>query len=267
MAVGSAAGSGALVAVFLRGASAATREIQESFSDRLRITGPVIAANVLAAFSNQWFLWMLTWTHGFRSSGALVALANIAAVASPVIFGLENIILPEISRERSRRSFGALVNLMGWRLAAGALLIGPFLAAIAIWPGDATRLVYGRTPEYAQFASCLRLLAFSYAAFFCSTALSAALRAYCSSRAVLMMQLWPALLGITVGSILIRIYGVEGACMSICLAASLRVVIALYYVMQLRELTPRDAGSMLSCLSGPEDDVRDSRCNELVGAR
>lgn len=252
IAVASGAGSGALVATSLRNISVTPRKILEGYSDRLRVTGPVIAANLLAAFSNQWFLWMLTWTHGFHSSGALVALANIAAVSSPVIFGVENIIVPEISRERPDLSFAALGNLLARRLAAGGLLIGPFLAVVALWPSDATRLVYGRASEYAQFDSSLRMLAFAYAAFFCSTALSAALRGYCSGRAVLMVQLWPAVLGITLGTILITTYGLEGACMATCLAASLRVLIAFYFVMQLRELTPRNSGTIVTSLSGSE---------------
>jgi O-antigen/teichoic acid export membrane protein len=267
IACGSAIGSGALITKFVRVAAVRPRKILEGYSDRLRLTGPVIAANVLAAFSNQWFLWMLTWTHGFHSSGALVALANIAAVASPVIFGVENIILPEISRERQNRSYADLASLLLRRIAAGGLLIGPFLAGIAIWPGDAARLVYGRVSEYAQFAPCLRLLALSYGAFLCSTALSAALRAYCASRAVLMVQLWPALLGATAGSILIGLYGIEGACLATCVAASLRVLIALYFVMELRELTPRATATMLNSTGGPEGAVEIVRCDELSGAR
>lgn len=267
IAVGSAAGSGALVAASLRNTSVVPRKILDGFSERLRITGPVIGANVLAAFSNQWFLWMLTWTHGFQSSGALVALANIAAVSSPVIFGVENIIVPEVSRERKNLSFAALVSLLARRLAAGGLLIGPFLAAIVFWPGDAARLVYGRASDYAELTSCLRLLAFAYGAFFCSTALSAALRGYCSGRAVLMIQLWPAVLGVTVGSILIGTYGLEGACTATLLAASLRVLIALYLVIQLRELTPRDAGTIVTCVSGSQSELRDGQCDEFAGAR
>ena len=267
IAAGSAAGSGALIAMLLRGTSVPARDALGGFSDRLRITGPVIAANMLAAFSNQWFLWMLTWTHGFRSSGALVALANIAAVSSPVIFGVENIVLPEISRERDSLSFGALMRLMVRRLAAGGLLIGPFLALIAFYPGNAARLIYGQASEYAQFATCLRLLTMSYGAFFCSTALSAALRAYCASRAVLMVQLWPALVGATAGSILIWLYGIEGACLAACLSALLRVMIAFYFVIELRQLTPRATGIMLNSAGGSESTVEIVRYDELAGAR
>lgn len=266
IAAGSAAGSAALIAGSLRGASVATRKILQGFSERLRVTGPVIGANVLAAFSNQWFLWMLTWSYGFHSSGALVALANIAAVSSPVIFGVENIIVPEISRERKNLPFGALASLLARRLAAGLLLIGPILGAIALWPGDAASLVYGRASSYVQFGTSLRLLAFAYSAFFCSTVLSAALRGYCCGRAVLMVQLWPAALGITVGSILIRLYGLDGACVATLLAASLRVLMGLYFVIRLRELTPRYSGTMVSCLRS-ESAVNDRQCDELARAR
>jgi O-antigen/teichoic acid export membrane protein len=221
---------------------------------------------VLAAFSNQWFLWMLTWSYGFRSSGALVALANITAVFSPVIFGVENIIVPEISRERKNLSFAGLVSLLARRLAAGGLLIGPVLTAIALWPTDAAWLVYGRASDYIQFGTSLRLLAFAYAAFFCSTVLSAALRGYCWGRAVLMVQLWPAVLGITAGTMLIHIFGIDGACIATLLAALLRVLIALYFVIQLRELTPRHAGTMVA-RRGSESAVNDRRCDELAGAR
>jgi O-antigen/teichoic acid export membrane protein len=237
IAAASLAGSPTLVAAMFRRYRLRERNMAVEMSARLQMSAPVIGANILAAFSNQWFLWVLARMHGLPSSGALVALANVAAVTSPVMFGIENILVPEIARDRAMLPPGAMRRLLLRRGGTAGLLVGPFLGAVAIWPAQAVQLLYGQHTGFAQFTCGLRLLAASYALLLCSSVLGAALRGYSAGRPVFLMQLCPAVAGITIGTVLIRQYGVTGACMASLIAAALRTAIGFYFVMQIRELT------------------------------
>jgi O-antigen/teichoic acid export membrane protein len=246
----SAAGSYAFLAPAVRNYRSRQWRVTSELSSQLRMASPVIGANILAACSNQWFVWVLARSHGLSSSGALVALANIAAVASPIMFGFENIMVPEIARGREWFSSGAIRRLLLRRGGAACLLVAPFLVAIAVWPRQAAQLFYGQATEYAQFAWGLRLLAAAYALFVCSSVLGAALRGYSASRAVFIMHLYPALVGITIGTVLIWQYGVSGACFASLLTGLLRVAVAFYFVMQISELTAASEPAIVNSRTG-----------------
>ena len=74
-----------------------------------------MGANLLASLSTQWFLWLLAWGHDLTSSAVLVALANIVAFSNPVIYGMENILMPEIARQRDHLTFHGLMHFLRLR--------------------------------------------------------------------------------------------------------------------------------------------------------
>lgn len=206
-------------------------------ADHWRLAAPVLGANLLAAFSTQWFLWLLAWGHDLASSAALVALANIVGFSSPVMYGLENILVPEIARNRNRMAFSDLMSLVGRRALAGAILVAPFFLIVLVRPAPVLTLFYGAHKSYAQFTFALQLLACAYITYLIAYVMGATLRGYRASAAVLKMQLYPALMGITVGSLLTLRFGVTGACLAALLAGSLRAAIGCYHVSRLRALT------------------------------
>ena len=217
------------------------RRVRQTLRSELRahwrMAAPVLGANLLAVLSTQWFLWLLAWGHDLASSAALVALANIAGFASPVMYGLENILVPEIARQRDSLTFTALMQLVWRRGVAGALLVLPFFAIVLIWPAPVLHLFYGAHKSYSQFTLSLQMLAAAYITYLVAYVLGAALRGYRASRAVLKMQLYPALMGITVGSWLTLRFGVSGACFAALIAGAMRVGIGWHYVTRLRTLT------------------------------
>jgi O-antigen/teichoic acid export membrane protein len=202
-----------------------------------RLAAPVLGANLLAAFSTQWFLWLLAWGHGLASSAALVALANILGFSSPVMFGLESILVPEIARQKDSLNFRGLIELVARRALAGGALVAPFFVIVMIRPAQLLQLFYGAHKSYAQFTLALQLLAAAYVTYLIAYVLSATLRGYRASSAVLKMQLYPALMGVTLGTWLTLSFGVTGACLAALAAGLLRVAIGWHHVARLRELT------------------------------
>jgi hypothetical protein len=120
---------------------------------------------------------------------------------------------------------------------AGALLVLPFFAIVLIWPAPVLNLFYGAYKSYSQFTLSLQMLAGAYITYLIAYVLGAALRGYRVSHAVLKMQLYPALMGITVGSWLTLRFGVSGACFAALIAGAMRVGIGWHYVTRLRTLT------------------------------
>lgn len=228
----------------------ARRNLKREVQAHWRLASPVLGANLLAAFSTQWFLWVLAWGHNLESSATLVALANIVGFSSPVMFGLENILVPEIARQRDTLSFPDLMALVWRRGIVGGLLVAPFFLIVLIWPGPVLRLFYGADKDYAQFAAALQILAGAYITYLAGYILSATLRGCRSSTAVFKMQLYPALLGLSLGSWLTLRYGVSGACLAALIAGSVRVGIGCYHVSRLREATLASKPAYATDLAG-----------------
>ena len=202
-----------------------------------RMGSAYLVATLLAMFSSQWFLWLLAWQHGLAATAALQALVNIAAIAAPIMFGIENVMVPDIARRRDALRYPALIRLLRRRALIGAGLITPFFAIAFAAPEWTIRFLYGTATPYAGFGTSLRVLIAAYAAIFVSVLFAATLRAYVAKEGVLMMQLYPAILSISLGSWLVLEFGLIGACTAALLAGLLRAVLGFYYVYKIRHLT------------------------------
>jgi O-antigen/teichoic acid export membrane protein len=202
-----------------------------------RMAMPVLGANLLAVFTTQWFLWLLAWNHTPGAAASLVALTNVVAIASPVMLGAENILVPAIARARYQLTFAALIRIV-WRHCLSCLaLVTPFFLAIAIFPRQVLGMVYGHASPYTANTVALEMLAGVYVCFILSYILAATLRGYRAGAAVFSMQLYPAILGVTLGSWLTMRFGLDGAAIASLLAGLLRVGIGSVLVMRLRGAT------------------------------
>jgi len=241
IAAASLAGMLPFLGTLARGIGPALRGLREEMSLHWRLAAPVLGANLLAALSVQWFLWLLAWRDDPGGAALLVALTNIVAIANPVIFGVENVLMPEVARRQPDLTFAALLRLIGQRALLCGALIAPVFLLILTFPERAARLFYGAGTPYADHAGDLRLLVGAYVCILAAFIFSAVLRGYRASGAVFRMQLYPALLGLTLGSWLTWQHGVTGACLSALLAGLLRATVGFHSVLRLR----RPAADML----------------------
>jgi O-antigen/teichoic acid export membrane protein len=195
---------------------------------------PVLWATVLTAFFIPWFQWLLIWQHGLVAGAVLQALLNIAAIGRPVILGLENMLVPEIARQRETMSFRALAAFL-WRCGGTALLlVAPLFAVVFVAPEWTLRLVYGEHSPYVAYPAALRLLMCTYVVYLAGAMFQATLKAYGANDGVLKMQLYAAIFGVTLGSYFIFQYGLIGACLAWFGSGTLTALIGLGYVLKLR---------------------------------
>ena len=218
---------------------ASLRKIPREFSDHWRLAMPVLGANLLAVFSTQWFLWLLAWRHTPDDAASLVALTNVVAIASPVMLGVENILVPEIARARDHLTFAGLMRVVGRHCLFCVALVMPFFLVIAVFPRQVLGLIYGSSSPYTMHIAALEMLAGVYVCFLLSYILAATLRGYRAGAAVFSMQLYPAILGLTLGSWLTIRFGLNGAALASLLAGLLRVAMGCFHVLRLRgEIAP-----------------------------
>ncbi len=209
--------------------------VPQELAGHWRLASPVLGANLLSVFTTQWFLWLLAWRHSPDAAAGLVALTNVVAIASPVMLGAENILVPKIARARSGLTFSGLMMVVGRYCLFCLALVAPFFLAIALFPRRVLALIYGAASPYGTHIVALEMLAGVYVCFVLSTILAATLRGYRAGAAVFSMQLYPAVLGITLGSWLTIRFGLDGAAFASLLAGILRAGLGASHVMRLRE--------------------------------
>jgi O-antigen/teichoic acid export membrane protein len=220
--------------------------MRQELSGHWRLAMPVLGANLLAVFSTQWFLWLLAWRHTPDAAASLVALTNVVAIASPVMLGAENILVPEIARTRDHLTFARLMRVVIRHCLFCLALVTPFFLAITVYPGQVLRLIYGGASPYAAHIVALEMLVGVYVCFLISYVLAATLRGYRAGAAVFSMQLYPAILGLTLGSWLTIRFGLNGAALASLLAGLVRVALGCFHVLRLRGETvpPQSALAM-----------------------
>jgi hypothetical protein len=225
----------------------AVHGISWELSVHRRLAMPVLGANLMSVFSAQWFLWLLAWGHLPDAAASLVALTNVVAIASPVMLGAENILVPEIARARGQLTFAGLMRVVGRYCLLCFALVMPFFLSIAFFPRQVLRLIYGGSSPYAMHTAALEMLMGVYACFLLSYILAATLRGYRAGAAVFSMQLYPAILGLTLGSWLTLHFGLDGAALASLLAGLLRVGMGCIHVLGLRgETVPSRAALAVS---------------------
>jgi O-antigen/teichoic acid export membrane protein len=227
----------------LRRPAAALRSLPQELARHWRLAMPVLGANLLSVFSTQWFLWLLAWRHTPDAVASLVALTNVVAIASPVMLGAENILVPQIARMRDQLTFAGLMRIVGRNCLLCAALVTPFFLTIVVFPRRVLGLIYGGSSLYTTHIAALDMLVGVYACFLLSYILAATLRGYRAGAAVFSMQLYPAVLGLTLGSWLTIRFGLNGAALASLLAGLLRVGMGCFHVLRLRDeaVAPRTA--------------------------
>ena len=214
--------------------SKAVFSISKELAGHWRLASPVLGANLLSVFTTQWFLWLLAWRHTPDAAAGLVALTNVVAIASPVMLGAENILVPKVARARSELNHAGLMALVGRYCLACMALVAPFFLAIALFPRRILALIYGASSPYNTHIAALEMLAGVYVCFVLSYILAATLRGYRAGAAVFSMQFYPAVLGITLGSWLAIRFGLDGAALASLSAGILRAGLGAFHVMRLR---------------------------------
>ncbi len=220
------------------GAAAIVQGIQVGFSPRRhatigwtavarefwRLGGWALANNLCASLRVQFLFWFLAALSGAALPALLQAGFNIVNLLNPLMIGLSNIILQVSARAHA----GGKVE--AWRAThplalSGLPIVVVFLTAIIAFPHEVLSLVYGAGSPYADLVTPVRLLAIAALAAFVTDIVCAYFHGVSEARQALLVNAAGALATIPIAIPLIIGFGLNGACIALCLANAVRLIV------------------------------------------
>jgi O-antigen/teichoic acid export membrane protein len=183
--------------------------------------------------------WALAIVSGPAAAGAFAAVLNVLKVSHPALYGIHNLIVAVVARERGRAGFrqarGAALRL-GGVLAA---LVLPFYVIAALWPGFLLRLLYGPGSEYTAYAGAVPILVVAYCSYSGWMVAAAWLNGLEQSHLVLRSHVLAAVVGaIAIWPLALR-QGVMGAAVTVAVMQVVATTALLYFAGRWHSTTLR----------------------------
>ncbi|KQO44924.1 hypothetical protein ASF08_07875 [Methylobacterium sp. Leaf85] len=189
-----------------------------------RLGGWALANNLCAALRVQFLFWFLAALSGAALPALLQAGFNIVNLLNPLMIGLGNVILQVSSRAHAGGKAEA------WRAThplalSGMPIVIVFLAAIVAFPHEVLGLIYGAHSPYVDIATPVRLLAIAALAAFVTDIVCAYFHGVSQAKQALIVNAAGAVATIPIAIPLIIGFGLNGACIALCLANAVRLVV------------------------------------------
>jgi O-antigen/teichoic acid export membrane protein len=172
---------------------------------------------------SQVLVWTLLFVHGADSVAAFSALASVVGIIHPVIFSIQSLVVPVVSRatvesdQRRALRLGILEVTPLVSIALAALVLA------AAFPSEIIRHVFGSEKGYEAYAGSLRILSLSYILILLSECSNALLLGFAWLRKQRSAQLSGLLTGIGSGIVLTALFGVAGAALASGVSALARL--------------------------------------------
>lgn len=195
---------------------------------------------------SQFFPWMLALLYSPTEAASFQAIINIVGVTHPVIFGINNLVIPAAAEERKNRGIPAAFRTTMWYGMISALFTLPFFAALIIWPRPALVLFYGSLSPYVALGSGIRVAAVTYLMLIFGSFLAAYLFGIGRPKYVFVANFASTAVAVIPAAILIARHGVIGAIAGLLTFVVIRL---LFWIIFSRQTLRRDGPSLTSALS------------------
>jgi O-antigen/teichoic acid export membrane protein len=183
----------------------------------------ILAGNTLNMIALQIPSWTLELTSGRIAVGSFQSLLNLVGVANPIIFSLNNLLIPEIARGAQNGVRAARRMMLHHGLRYGAFLFPVFLVLI-LAPHAVMSLVYGAQSPYLSLAFVLPVLAGSYVLQYLVTVAGAYEGGMARPKSYLWIQIAGTAVLLGAGVPLIWKWGPMGAAIALLAASFVRLV-------------------------------------------
>ncbi len=183
-------------------------------------------ANVLTI---QIFPWTLALVRGPAQVAVYQAAANVLAVSHPLLLSIGNLIVPASARAMAAHGIAA-ARLVSIRYGAqGALLLGPYYAALLFFPRPALRLLYGVSSPYLTLGFAVRSLVIAYSFAYLSQVMGSLFSGIARNKFVFIASLAGVAVSLVVAIPMIVMIGITGALIASCFVGGARCLVCLYY--------------------------------------
>jgi O-antigen/teichoic acid export membrane protein len=182
---------------------------------------------------------MLAAFHGTSVTGAWAACSAIVALGNPILLGLGNYVLPNISNAYATSGVAAMQRQVHRSSLLFAVLLLPFVVVLAAYGDRLIIAIYGTT--YSGTADVLFLLAADMVIRSIANPYSQGLFSLeCAKADTLVNVLWVALL-FTVGIAAVKFYAALGAAAALLVSSGVAALIRIgVFAREIRRPTPQD---------------------------
>jgi O-antigen/teichoic acid export membrane protein len=191
-------------------------------------------------FCAQAFFWVLAVFHGPKETASLQAVANVLGVCHPLMFGLANLLVPLMAREKGTGGLSLAWRSNGRYGVRFGLVLVPYFALLLLWPRVILSALYGAGSPYAGLAGPLRLLVAAYAFIYLAQVCGLFLTGVGDAKATFQAQMYGAFSSLALGLPLACIWGVTGACAGMLVVNATRSVASAIYTSRRRH-APQEA--------------------------
>jgi len=181
----------------------------------------ILAANALNMATLQVPSWTLALTSGSLSVAGYQSLLNLVGVANPIMFSVSNLLIPAVARGSLRGAAEARRTMYHYGLRYGLLLVPCFLGLL-VAPTWVMHMVYGARSTYLPLAPLLRPFVVAFALQYMATVIGAYEGGMARPKTYLWVQVAGTGVLLTLGVLLIWLYGIEGAVIGMLLASATR---------------------------------------------
>lgn len=206
----------------------AIRRLREDTRMFWQIGSWMLWTNVGGMFSIQAFPWTLAALHGPAATAAFQATANLLGMTHPVMFSINNVIVPAVANQR-QQGIPAVSKLTKRFALQGAAVLLPYYALLLIWPVAALSLFYGAGSVYTGLSGPVRLFAVAYALLYGSSVLHGFLNGLGQHRSVLRSEMAAVLAAVAIGLPLCFL-GVVGASVGFLIVNAARTTAGAVFV-------------------------------------
>lgn len=176
------------------------------------------------------FPWILDLAQGPPEAASFQAVSNLLRVSHPVIFGVNNLIVPASSRVGRE---GGIRR--AWRSALksgafGALFLLPYFLFLFFWPHLALSLAYGHASGYVGLTTPLRWFVLLYVFMYVFSVLGAFLNGVGHPSMLFAAEVVGAVCALAAGIPLTVRYGLVGACLGFFIVSLARTIASSFLV-------------------------------------
>jgi len=206
----------------------------------------VLASGVLSAFARYLYPWMLAAFHGTAVTGSWAACSAIVAVSNPIVLGLSNYVLPQISNVYATSGAEAMRRSVHRASLFFAALLLPVVIILTLSGDRIVMGVYGKS--YSGNAVVLFLLALNMLISSATNTYSQGLFSLNSAKIDTLVNVVCVVLLFTIGIVPIRSYAAVGAAAALLFSS---VITSLILIVAFSWRVRQEGRNLMSTQSFP----------------
>lgn len=192
--------------------------------------------NTVRVIPMQAVTWVLVAFHGTAAAALVQAVFNMLNVMNPLIFSVQNLILPAAAAANATGGVESARKLVWRRTLQGALILSPYYLLLLAFPTFALTVYYGANSPYHALGFALQIYTLFHILNYITTAPKILMSALKRSRQVFYAEIPPTVALVVVAMPLTAVFGFFGAVAGSIFEGISRLIANLLYARRVAEI-------------------------------